>query len=71
MYAPVRNQLRVLIRAVNHRRKTAGLELVPGEVLCWRRGPVKPFAERASPESATARKTVVRNRPWPALVFDE
>ena len=71
MYAPVRNQLRVLLRAVNHRRKAAGLELVPGEVLCWRRGPVKPFAECACPEIGTSRKTVVRNRPWPSLVFDE
>ena len=42
-YAPVRDQLRVLLRAVNRCRKTAGLELVPREALRLRRVPVKPF----------------------------
>ena len=42
-YAPVRDQLRGLLRAVNHRRKTAGLELLPHTTLRLRRRPVKPF----------------------------
>jgi len=42
-YAPVRDQLRGLLRAVNHRRKTAGLELLPQTTLRLRRRPVKPF----------------------------
>ena len=42
-YAPVRDQLRVLLRAVNRRRKIAGLELVPWDAPRWRRNPVRPF----------------------------
>ena len=42
-YAPVRDQLRGLLRAVNHRRKTAGLDLVPSQALRLRRSPVRPF----------------------------
>ena len=42
-YAPVRDQLRGLLRAANHRRHAAGLELIPREALRLRRGPVKPF----------------------------
>ncbi len=42
-YAPVRDQLRGILRAVNRRRKAAGLELVPWEALWLRRMPVKPF----------------------------
>jgi hypothetical protein len=42
-YAPVRDQLRALLRAVNRRRRAAGLELFPREALRLRRGPVKPF----------------------------
>ena len=42
-YAPVRDQLRGILRAVNRRRKAAGLELVPREALWLRRMPVKPF----------------------------
>ena len=42
-YAPVRDQLRGLLRAVNHRRKTAGLDLVPLQALRLRRSPVRPF----------------------------
>jgi len=42
-YAPVRDQLRGLLRAVNHRRKTAGLDLVPPHALRLRRSPVRPF----------------------------
>jgi hypothetical protein len=42
-YAPVRDQLRGLLRAVNHRRKTAGLDLVPPQALRLRRSPVRPF----------------------------
>ena len=44
-YAPVRDQLRILRRAVNRRRKAAGLELVPREAVWLRRRPVKPFGE--------------------------
>ena len=47
-YAPIRTQLRELLRAVNRRRKAAGLELVPWEVLRWHRRPVRPFGDSAS-----------------------
>ena len=42
-YAPVRTQLRVLLRAVNRCRAVAGLERVPREALRLRRSPVRPF----------------------------
>jgi len=42
-YAPVRDQLRGLLRAVNRRRKAAGLELVPCEALRSQRRSIKPF----------------------------
>ena len=42
-YAPVREQLHGLLRAINRRRKAAGLELVPSGALWWRRRPVRPF----------------------------
>jgi hypothetical protein len=43
-YAPVREQLRILLRAVNRCRHAAGLEEVPLTALRCRRRPVKPFA---------------------------
>lgn len=42
-YAPVRDQLRGILRAVNRRRKAAGVELVPRTAVQLRRYPVKPF----------------------------
>ncbi len=42
-YAPVRDQLRSILRVVNRHRKAAGLELVPRSALWLRRIPVKPF----------------------------
>ncbi len=42
-YAPVRDQLRGILRAINRQRKIAGLEPVPQEALRRRRAPVKPF----------------------------
>ena len=42
-YAPVRDQMRMMLRAVNRRRKAAGLELVPFTALRLRRVPIKPF----------------------------
>ena len=42
-YAPVRDQLRTLLRAVNRQRRAAGLEPVPVDVLRRRRAPVQPF----------------------------
>jgi len=42
-YAPVQNQLRGLLRAVNHSRAVAGLEPVPREALRLSRSPVRPF----------------------------
>jgi hypothetical protein len=41
--APVRVQLQTLLRAVNRKRKVAGLELVPYTAIRQRRAPVKPF----------------------------
>ena len=42
-YAPVRDQLRILLRAVNRRRQVASLELVPQHVLRLRRSVARPF----------------------------
>lgn len=42
-YAPVRDQLRAILRAINRRRLAAGLETLPREAVGWRRTPVKPF----------------------------
>jgi hypothetical protein len=47
-YAPVRNQVYMVWRAVNRRRKAAGLELVPRGLMPWRRRPVRPFSPKAS-----------------------
>lgn len=44
-YAPVRNQLRTLVRLVNQRRKAAGLELVPPQAVWRQRKPVLPFGQ--------------------------
>ena len=60
-YAPVRCQLGGLLRALNRRRKSAGLDLIPLSALRWRRSPVRPFAQedledllvRSSPDEAT------------------
>jgi len=48
-YAPVRAQFCCLLRAVNRRRKLAGLEPVPRSVLRLRRRPVRVFEEGARP----------------------
>lgn len=42
-YAPVRDQLRILVRSMNRRRKAAGLEPVPPGAFRQRRRPVHPF----------------------------
>lgn len=42
-YAPVRDQLRTLLRAINRVRAVAGLEQLPWLVLAQRRRPVRPF----------------------------
>jgi hypothetical protein len=70
-YAPVRDQLRGLLRAVNRRRKAAGLELVPREALWLRRIPVKPFGEEEDQTSGGKRRKCVANPPWPATVFGD
>jgi hypothetical protein len=44
-YAPVRDQLRILLRAVNRWRRAADLEPVPIEALRQQRVPVRTFAE--------------------------
>ena len=46
-YAPVRDQLRGVLRAVNHRRQAAGLERLPRDVLRQWRKPMRPFDETA------------------------
>ena len=43
-YAPVRRQLLNLWRAVNRRRREAGLRLLPVQCIRMRRRIVKPFA---------------------------
>ena len=47
-YAPVRRQMLLLLRAVNAKRKVAGLEQLPNEVLRLRRRVVRPFEPSAS-----------------------
>jgi hypothetical protein len=42
-YAPVYDQFREIFRAVNERRKMAGLEKVPFTAVRWKRRRVKPF----------------------------
>ena len=45
-YAPVRDQLRGLVRAVNRRRSQGGLEPVPTTALWGSRRPIRPFAQK-------------------------
>ena len=45
-YAPVRRQMLKLLKAVNRKRKKAGLPVVPYEVLPLRRRIVRPFETR-------------------------
>ena len=61
-YAPVRDQLRGLLRAINHRRQAAGLELVPRLALRLHRSPVRPFEEAGN---ATPGEVVGPTRPEP------
>jgi hypothetical protein len=56
-YAPIRSQLRLLLRAVNRARSVAGLERVPFEALRLRRSPIRPF-EGESLEDAFVRSAV-------------
>ena len=48
-YAPVRDQLRGLLRAVNRRRQVAGLELLSPNAVWRRRVPVRPFGASDEP----------------------
>lgn len=48
-YAPVQDQIRCIVRAVNRCRKAAGLELLPRQGVIRERRPVKPFADPAAP----------------------
>lgn len=50
-YAPVRNQFRTLLRAVNRARALAGLETLPRTSLRLQRSPVLPFAGDECEES--------------------
>ena len=43
-YAPVRDQFRIILRAINRLRKTAGLELVPWNALRHYRKPLRVFS---------------------------
>lgn len=43
VYAPVRRQILRILRAVNRRRRVAGLELVPRHSVWLYRSPVRPF----------------------------
>ena len=47
-FAPVRRQFCALLRVINGRRKTAGLELLSSDVLRLRRRSVRPFAAVAA-----------------------
>jgi hypothetical protein len=73
-YAPIRRQLLRLLREVNNRRKRAGLELLPFEVLPMRRRVVKPFGpppghaavQAARNGRSVQRRPEGRDRPGPA-----
>jgi len=52
-YAPIRRQMLNLLRAVNRKRKAAGFELLPNQVLPLRRRIVKPFGLTALPKAST------------------
>ena len=47
-FAPVRDQFRIILRAVNRARKTAGLEVVPWNAIRLYRKPVYVFSVGAS-----------------------
>jgi hypothetical protein len=68
-YAPVRDQLRGILRAINHHRKTAGLELVPTGALWLYRAPVKPFQPLANGCGGKSRGQHLP--PWPVPLFQE
>jgi hypothetical protein len=69
-YAPVRDQLGGILRAVNRRRKIAGLELVPRAALWLRRVAVKPF--QTTPNRADGEQNSERHfQPWPLSLFRE
>lgn len=51
-YYLVRRQEFAILRAVNRRRKAAGLPLVPTECIWLKRRPVKPFGEPVAGDSA-------------------
>ena len=70
-YAPVRDQLRGVLREVNRRRKAAGLELVPLDALGWRRVPVKPFSEPKEAVLEQFSEKSIRCHSWPITLFDE
>jgi len=50
-YGGVYDQLREIFRAVEERRKAAGLERVPFSAVRWKRRRVKPFEKGAKPTS--------------------
>jgi hypothetical protein len=47
-YAPVRDQIQCIVRAVNRRRKVAGLEQISPRIVIRQRKPVKPFVSLAA-----------------------
>ena len=47
-YAPVRDQIQCIVRAVNRRRKVAGLEQIPPRIVFRERKPVRPFVSLAA-----------------------
>lgn len=53
-YAPVRDQLRAVLRAVNAKRKAAGFAPVPFAALRLRRRQVRPFGEEKRSEAEAA-----------------
>lgn len=63
-YFLVKQQEFALLRAVNRRRKAAGLPLVPAECIGLKRRPVKPFGD-ADGTPATARASLPRLKVTP------
>jgi hypothetical protein len=71
-YAPVRDQLRILLRAVNWRRHAACLEELPLASITRRRRPVRPFgctrsSATASPDNSGSTCPVPGCEPSPQL----
>ena len=70
-YAPVRDQYRILLRAVNKRRKEAGLEIITAAVLPKGRRIVRPFEQHNILNSQTQKSGLAAERLCRMEGFDD